>query len=519
MAYAFRIDLEGKSAEDVAKIRDAVEKLGSKVNEVKSKVKSSVDSMGSSIKGLIGGFAAFAGIKSFLKLGSDMEQTNISFEVMLGDAERAKKLVSELQAFANVTPFTSKETAEAAKMLLNFGVAQDKVIPNLKILGDAAGGNSEKFQTMTYAFAQVMSTGRLMGQDLMQLINAGFNPLQEISRKTGRSLADLKKDVEGGKISSEMVRNAFISATSEGGRFYKMMEKQSHTVAGMWSTFVDAIQIKLIALYNAIQPVLKALISFASNFITWITGASDSAYIFKEIIIPVAAVITAIMIATKLWAAAQWALNIAMSANPIGIIIIAVVALVAAIAALWDKCEGFRRVVGGIFAAISKYIMGFVHMFMNAGKIIADIFTGNWGGLKEHSKEFIKNFKSDFTQGWGDAIKEGANKAAKSKFKFGGLIGLGGKKPEERAINSAAKAGKIGMGGAVTQGAINTSALSGASGGLGEAKVIKIDFHKALMEVNVPGGNGTDIIAKAPMSVEMMLRIINNLSQSQGSIM
>jgi ATP-dependent Clp protease ATP-binding subunit ClpA len=81
------------------------------------------------------------------------------------------------------------------------------------------------------------------------------------------------------------------------------------------------------------------------------------------------------------------------------------------------------------------------------------------------------------------------------------------------------KTDKIGKGGADAQSGINTSALGGASGGLGEAKVIKIDFHKALMEVNVPGGNGTDIIGKGQLTVEAMLRIINNLSMAQGATM
>ena len=77
-----------------------------------------------------------------------------------------------------------------------------------------------KLSSLTLAFSQVQSTGRLMGQDLLQMIGQGFNPLQIISEKTGRSMADLKKDMENGAISADMVTEAFKIATSEGGRFF-----------------------------------------------------------------------------------------------------------------------------------------------------------------------------------------------------------------------------------------------------------------------------------------------------------
>lgn len=528
-SYAFQLDLTGNSAEKIKEIRAQIEDMGGKLKEVPTKMKESFSGMPSLISSVVGGFAAFAGIRSILKLGSDMEQTNISFEVMLGNAEKAKQLVSDLQKFASVTPFTGVDTQEAAKMLLNFGIEQKDIIKDLGFLGDAAGGNAEKFKTMTYAFAQVQSTGRLMGQDLLQLINAGFNPLQEISRKTGKSMAVLKKDMESGNISAQMVQEAFISATSEGGRFYKMMEKQSQTVAGLWSTFVDKIQLQMIKLFNAIKPVLIYLMKIGSDFIDWITGTSNSAFIFKEILKFIVPTIAGIIIATKIWAAAQWILNIAMDANPIGLIIIAIAALVAIITIIIKRYNEFGAALTLVLGPLGM-VINMVMSFKKHWNEIKQAFTdgGILAGIKKIGLAILDAILYPIQQllhliakipGL-KVVDKGSQWIEDLRKKMGintelDKIKAGGKTAEETA------AGKFGKGGAggLTQSAINTSLLSGASGGLGEAKIIKIDFHAPLMKVDVPGGNGMDIVAKAPMSVEMMLRIINNLSQSQGSTM
>ena len=103
------------------------------------------------------------------------------------------------------------------------------VVPTLKMLGDIAGADQNKLNGLALVFGQIQSTGRLMGQDLLQLINQGFNPLTEISKQTGMSVADLKKAMEKGAISADMVTLAFKSATSAGGLFYGNLEAQSQT--------------------------------------------------------------------------------------------------------------------------------------------------------------------------------------------------------------------------------------------------------------------------------------------------
>ena len=112
-------------------------------------------------------------------------------------------------------------------------------------------GDSGKMQSLSLAFAQMSSTGKLTGQDLMQMVNAGFNPLQEISKQTGKSVADLKKEMEKGAVSVGMVEAAFQSATSEGGLFHNAIAEASETTAGKMAAIQDTIEEVKVAIFNA----------------------------------------------------------------------------------------------------------------------------------------------------------------------------------------------------------------------------------------------------------------------------
>lgn len=195
--------------------------------------------------------------KQALKASSDFEQAGVSFSVMLGDAKKAKRLVNDLQNMANVTPFETQDLLDASKTLLNFGISAKEVMPDLQMLGDIAGGDKQRLASLTLAFSQMSSAGRLMGQDLLQMINAGFNPLEEIARRTGKSIGYWKDEMSKGNVSVEMVRQAFMDATSEGGRFYKMMDKQSETLEGRLSTMNDAYVLLLRSISDGFVPALK----------------------------------------------------------------------------------------------------------------------------------------------------------------------------------------------------------------------------------------------------------------------
>ncbi|MEG1256604.1 tape measure protein [Clostridium sp.] len=174
-----------------------------------------------------------------VKYNSEMEQYMSSFTTMLGSAEKATKHLDDLKQFAAKTPFELGDLAKASTTLQAFGTEVDDITPTLKMLGDISLGNKEKFNGLALVFGQVQSQGKLMGQDLLQMINAGFNPLQVISEKTGKSMSELKDEMSKGLITFDMVEQAMTDATSAGGKFDGAMEKQSQTAKGLFSTLKD----------------------------------------------------------------------------------------------------------------------------------------------------------------------------------------------------------------------------------------------------------------------------------------
>ena len=239
--------------------------LGLNNAELRTKLKESqglLQSFKTNLGGIIGGAALGVSIKNLgdyaLNSAKAFEQASISFRVLLGNEERAAKLVNDIQDLANVTPMTSSGLQENAKLLLNFNaVTEDEIIQTLRMLGDITGGDQVKMDSMTLAFAQCASAGRLMGQDLLQMVNAGFNPLQIIAEKTGKSLGDLKNEMSEGKISVDMVKQAFKDATSEGGRFYGMLEAQSKSKTGLEATKADSYEIFGRTITERALPALK----------------------------------------------------------------------------------------------------------------------------------------------------------------------------------------------------------------------------------------------------------------------
>jgi|688.fasta_scaffold07272_20 tape measure domain-containing protein len=222
---------------------------GSEVQRGFAKMKAGALNIGSSIAGMgiatittaiaAAGAAMVAFGVSSAKSAMEMEDLETQFGVLLKSTDQAKQMMSEFRKEAIKSPLSIEDYAKAGKTILAFGVSQEKVMPSLKMLGDVSMGNADRFQSLALAFAQTQAAGRLMGQEVLQFVNAGFNPLQVISEKTGRSMKDLKKDMEDGAISADMVSEAFKIATSEGGLFYGALEKGSQTTSGKFAKLTD----------------------------------------------------------------------------------------------------------------------------------------------------------------------------------------------------------------------------------------------------------------------------------------
>lgn len=269
------------------------------------------------IKNLAG--KAADGIKSLITNAIDynakMETYVTSFATMLGSAEAAEAKVEELKAFAASTPFAMDDLAGATQTLLSFGIASEDASVYLRQLGDISQGDSAKLNSLTLAFAQVSSAGKLSGQDLLQMINAGFNPLQQIAEVTGASIGDLKEAMAGGKgsaafqaqvkaaqqevkklgsnasagakmlaqigdegqISADLVAEAMRLATEEGGLFYGAMEKQSQTYLGQMSTLKDNLAALNASVFRGVFDKLATdVLPLANQYVSRLQSAFDA---------------------------------------------------------------------------------------------------------------------------------------------------------------------------------------------------------------------------------------------------
>lgn len=238
-------------------------------------------------------------IKSFIgemiSVRSEIQSLSTSFETLLGSKEKANELFGQIRKFATSTPMQLNDLAAGAQTMLGFNIEAKKVMPMLQAIGDISMGDAQKFNSLTLAFSQMSATGKLMGQDLLQMINAGFNPLAVMSEKTGKSIATLKEEMSAGSISAKQIEQAFIDATSEGGKFHGMLDKQSKTLKGALSNLQGAFADMLNDMGESSEGFLAGGISLAyeavKNYkevgetILWligIVGAYKAAVIAEE---------------------------------------------------------------------------------------------------------------------------------------------------------------------------------------------------------------------------------------------
>ena len=245
-SYSIGIDIS-EALKNLEQLSDKIERMGQNIAQSNAESASGIDSLNDKFQSL----AATVGIgfglnelKGFasevINVRTQMESYETSLEAMLRSKEKADAMLGTFREMAATTPLTLGALAGGAQTMLGFGLASESIVPHLKAIGDISGGNAEKFSSLVLSFSQMSSVGKLMGQDLLQMINAGFNPLEEISRKTGKSIGVLKEEMSKGAITSKMVQDAFISVTQEGGRFNGMLEKQGQGLMGLQAQFQGA---------------------------------------------------------------------------------------------------------------------------------------------------------------------------------------------------------------------------------------------------------------------------------------
>lgn len=344
---------------------------------------------------LIADFAkkAASSLKSVVKSGLDynaqMESYLTNFKVMLGDEQLAAEKLEEIRRMAASTPFSLSDLTEGTQTLLQFGVAADDTTGVLKRLGDISLGNADKLQTLVRAYGKMSSAQKVTLENVNMMIDAGFNPLNQICDATGESMSALYKRISDGKVSFNELEAAVAAATSEGGQFYNGMLEASQTFNGRLSTLKDNVAALTGELTSGLFSALGDIIVKANELVVSITEDDSKMAALKETIGVLTAAVVAVTAAVlsykatvaatttitalctaattakaaadkaagsgaKGLAVAQAALNAVMKANTVGIVVSAVAALAAGLVTAYHTSETFRNIVNGAFQAVAN---------------------------------------------------------------------------------------------------------------------------------------------------------------------
>ena len=366
----------------VKKLRDEYNKFEGESDKMTSKNKENTNSfegLSFSMKKAIGIIGGTAALKKFgeeiVRVRGEFQEMETTIETMVGK-NVASKLLPQIKELAKISPLTMSDIVGAEQMMLGFNIQAEDTMKYLKALSDISMGSSTKFNSLTLAFSQMSAAGKLMGQDLNQMIGQGFNPLQVISEKTGKSIAVLKDEMSKGAISAEMVQQAFIDATSEGGKFFKMSENASKTINGQLSMMEDAMD----AAFNEIG---KASEGFIVNSISGVTslienyekvgkvliGLIATYGMYKAALLSVIAMekahavvrlasikhISALSAATGVLTKKIGLLNLVMKANPYAMVASVLTGLIATMWALYDSTTAAEKAQRGYNKALEDF--------------------------------------------------------------------------------------------------------------------------------------------------------------------
>ena len=396
----FTINLGGTAYTGIAQIDKALnnvnvnasktEKLMDRINNASFKFNNILQTcqvFASKVSGAIG---------KIIDVGGENELQKINMVTLFrGNALAAEDMYKKIKQYGKDTVYENKGLIEGISTMMQYQISGEKAFKTLKQIGDIAMGDATKMQSLTLAFSQATAAGKLQGNDYKQMIGAGFNPLLVISEKTGESIASLEAKMSKGAISAKMLSQAFAWATEEGGAFYNGAANAGQTTIGKINEFKESVDELLIHIFNQLKPVIDSCIEFASGFLgkvptilgrigsavsalavpiitvttafaayklTMLSMAAIQAMIagWKAALAAYEIVVFAVKNSTSLWTAAQWLLNVALSANPIGLIIAAIAALVAAIVYVCTRIQGWGSLWDGICGFMKHTFFAFV---------------------------------------------------------------------------------------------------------------------------------------------------------------
>lgn len=486
-------DGSAKQVDDLSKKMGDADGASKNLNDGFTVLKGTMANLASqAISKVVDGFKELVG--GAVDYQKSMEYYTTSFTVMTGSADKASETVKKLADIGATTPFDMPQLADATSLLMNFGFSADDAVDSMMMLGDISQGNADKLDTIARAYGKMNSAQKVTLENINMMIDAGFNPLQEISEKTGESMQSLYDRVSKGKMSVDEITESMKRSTSEGGKYFQSMDAQSQTLDGRLSTLSDTINSKL---GEALQPILQKA---ADEWIPNITNAIDNMDIDSVVSViddiisgvgdlfgfimdngdtiislvagigtamltwNVASMINGVVTAVKAYqmanegaTVAQALLNGVMNANPIMLVVTLLAGLTATIITLWNTNEGFRETVtnvwnafkdtvGNVIASVGGFIDNLISWFQalpgRIGAFLGEVIGNvqNWASnmvsrASEAGSNFVGNVVS-FISGLPSAVWNWLSSALNNVWNFAGQLAQAGANAASGLVNN-----------------------------------------------------------------------------------
>ena len=430
-------DGSAKQVDDLSKKMGDADGASKNLNDGFTVLKGTMANLASqAISKVVDGFKSLVG--GAVDYQKSMEYYTTSFTVMTGSADKASETVKKLADIGAKTPFDMPQLADATSLLMNFGFNADDAVDSMMMLGDISQGSADKLDSISRAYGKMSSAQKVSLEDINMMIDAGFNPLQEISEHTGESMQSLYDRISHGKMSVDEITESMKRSTSEGGKYFHSMDKQSQTLDGRLSTLSDTINSKL---GEALQPILQKA---SDEWIPNITNAIDNMDIDSVVSViddlisgvgdlfgfimdngatiislvagigtammtwKVASMINGVVTAVKAFqvanegaSVAQALLNGVMNANPIMLVATLLAGLIATIITLWNTNEGFRNAVINVWNAFKdtvgnaiKSVGGFISNLISWFQALPGRIGGFLGGVISNVQNWASSMAS-----------------------------------------------------------------------------------------------------------------------------
>ena len=208
----------------------------------------------------IAGTARFVFVKT-----ADLQTQRTALTQLTGSIEEANKVIANLQAFGNLTPFTSSELIEQSKRLKAFGFETENLVDTVKRLSDVAGATGADLSGIATAFGQIRAKGKLQQEENLQLLERGVDITSELKRITGLQGDEFESAMRKGQIGAGLVNEALINLTDEGGVFFGGATKQSETLNGQISTLQDNIEALARVIGEELEPALLRVLEITNQ--------------------------------------------------------------------------------------------------------------------------------------------------------------------------------------------------------------------------------------------------------------